>query len=116
MTESGLKRFWNAIKPPPAVPRRPSEGSSKSPQQRRRRKQLVVGVAAVVLSGVGAWAVYSYLASAPARADAALQEGIRLVALGKYVDAVNRFTKATDIRPALAAGYLERGSGPLEPP
>ena len=108
-TESGLKRFWNAIKPPPAAPRRPSEGSSISPKQRLRRKRLVVGIAMVVLAGVGAWGVDSYLAAAPTRADAAFQEGIRLMALGKYADALNRFTKATNTWPALAAGYFERG-------
>jgi tetratricopeptide (TPR) repeat protein len=131
MAESGLKRLWNAIKPPPPVPRRPSEQSparsksfweflkpppaagppknERSPEERNRRKRLLVGTAAAILIGGGAWGVYAYVASAPQRAEAVLQEGMRLMASGKNPEAVARFTKATDIWPPLAAGYLERG-------
>jgi tetratricopeptide (TPR) repeat protein len=132
MPESGLKRFWNAIKPPPAVPRRPSEHSptrsgsfweflkpppaaggppktERSPEERRRRKRLVLGTAAAILIAGGAWGIYAYIASAPQRAQAVLQEGKALVAQGKYQEAVERFTRATDIWPPLAAGYFERG-------
>jgi tetratricopeptide (TPR) repeat protein len=132
MPESGLKRFWNAIKPPPAVPRRPSEHSptrsrgfweflkpppaaggppktERTPEERRRRKRLVVGTVAVILIGAGAWGIYTYIASAPQRAQTVLQEGKALVAQGKYQEALDRFTRATGIWPPLAAGYFERG-------
>lgn len=131
MAESGLKRFWNSIKPPPPVPRRPSEPSpvrktsfwaflkpppaigleksERSPEERRRRKRLLIGTAAAILVGGGAWEVYSYIVSAPKRAEALLRDGMRLMASGKSKDAVGRFTKATDTWPPLAAGYLERG-------
>jgi tetratricopeptide (TPR) repeat protein len=132
MPESGLKRFWNAIKPPPAAPRRPSEHSpttsrsfweflkpppavggppktERSPEERRRRKQLVVGTSVAILIGGGAYGIYVYIASAPQRAAAVLLEGKAVMAQGKYQEAVERFTRATDIWPPLAAGYFERG-------
>jgi tetratricopeptide (TPR) repeat protein len=135
MAESGLKRFWKAIKPPSPVPRRPSGQSplrskglwealkpppavgpvesERSPEERRRRKMLVVVTAALILVGGGAWGVYSgvssYIASAPARAQAAFQDGMRLMSPGKYQQAVERFTNATTIWPPLTSAYLERG-------
>src|ERR1700730_13309291 len=120
MAESGLKRFWNAIKPPPSVPRRPSghsplrsrsfwdflkpppavtqpEGEvSRSPEERRRRKRLVVVTALAILIGGGGWGVYLYGSSAPQRAEAVLQEAMRLMASGKFREAVNYSSKATD--------------------
>ena len=115
MAESGLKRLWNAIKPPPPVPWHSSEQAGGLPESelsaeehRRRKRLLIITAVAIAMGGVG-WAAYSYIASAPQRADAALQEGMRLMASGQYKGAEERFTRATEIFPSLATGYLERG-------
>jgi tetratricopeptide (TPR) repeat protein len=108
MAESGLKRFWNTIKLPPAAGRRENE-MALPPEEQRRRNQLLTVTAAVFLIGGGSWAAYLYVASAPRRAEAVFHEGMSLMALGKDREAVERFTKATDIWPDLANGYLERG-------
>jgi tetratricopeptide (TPR) repeat protein len=107
---SGLKRFWNAIKPPPAVhlPREPI-----SREERLRRRRLLLGLAAAVVVGAAAWGVYLYIASAPMRAETRFQDGMRLMAVGDYTGAVNSFTAAVEIWPPVwphrASGYLERG-------
>ncbi len=137
MPESGLKRFWNAIKPPPAVPRRPSEHSPTRsasfweflktaargrralrkrkghPEERRRRKRLVVGTAAAILIAgrrLGNICVHRLRCpSVPETVAPSRAEAFARMAQGKYQEAVERFTKATDIWPPLAAGYFERG-------
>src|ERR1700722_19495249 len=99
MTESGLRRFWNAIKPPPPVPGRPSDQTysrpnsfwdalkpppavygqeAVSPEARRRRKRMLMTSAIVVLAGIGAWRGYVYVATAPQRAQTVLLDGMRL--------------------------------------
>src|SRR5580700_8072309 len=84
-------RFWQALKPPPAVSR--EETGEWSPNELRRRKRLLVVTAAAILVGISSWGVYLYVASAPTRAEAALLEGTRLMASGKYSAAMERFTK-----------------------
>jgi tetratricopeptide (TPR) repeat protein len=112
--EPGFRRFWNAIKPPPAVPRRsfddqyrrPFGGALKPPAAVRR----ILGVAGVlVLAGAGAWEAYAYVSGAPKRAQAVLVDGLQLMASGKYPQAIESFTRATKIWPRLGTGYLERG-------
>jgi Tfp pilus assembly protein PilF len=73
-----------------------------------RRRELVFG-AAVVAAIAGASGAYLYMASAPARADAAFQEGMRRMGAGDYKAAVEGFTKAVNIWPRMATGYFERG-------
>jgi tetratricopeptide (TPR) repeat protein len=135
MDQSPLKRFWNAIKPPPAVPRRqagrepdrdPSalarfwnaikppppvrvEGHGLPKEEKRRRRRLVfiaTGTAVLIAAGGG---VYQYVSSAPTRADKVFQDGMRLMGSGDYEGAVARFTAAIRIWPSMAAAYLERG-------
>jgi tetratricopeptide (TPR) repeat protein len=102
-----FKAFWEAVRPPAAVPQPDGEGVPEA--ERRRRKRLLTGTALAILIGAGAWEVYQYVASAPKRAEAVLLEGKRLMVLGRFPDAIERFTKATDIWPEMAAGYFERG-------
>jgi tetratricopeptide (TPR) repeat protein len=106
MAESGWKRFWNTIKPPPAVKPR---DESISKQERRRQRRLVLGTAAVVVAGSLAWGVYLYIASAPMRAEKVFQEGMRLTGAGDFTGAEERFTEAIRIWPQLASAYLQRG-------
>jgi len=114
MIESGFRRLWNAIKLPPAVQRR-----SFDDQYRRSfwdvlklpaavRRIVLIATGAVLVAG-GAWGAYSYVSGAPRRAQAALGDGLRLMASGKYQQAIETFTRATNIWPRLGAGYLERG-------
>jgi tetratricopeptide (TPR) repeat protein len=135
MDESGLKRLWNAIKPPPAIPRRESdlppptgpgalerlwnalkpppgihsEDERISQETKRRLRRLALGVAAIVVVGGAAWRVHLYLASAPMRAEKALQEGMHMAGVGDYSGAVERFSAAIGISPSMAAAYLQRG-------
>jgi tetratricopeptide (TPR) repeat protein len=107
MTSDPLwKRFWNAIKPPPAVESR-DEGISSEEKQKRRRLLMVSAV--VLAAGALAWGVYLYVASAPMRAERAFEDGMRLMGSGDYKGAAGRFTDAVRIWPQLAAGYFERG-------
>jgi tetratricopeptide (TPR) repeat protein len=103
---SALGRFWDAIKPPPAV-KGPDEGLSKA--EKRRRWRLVLATMAVAVAAVLAWQVYLFIASAPMRAEKVLQDGMGRMGAGDYVGAIERFNKAVGIWPRLAAGYLERG-------
>jgi tetratricopeptide (TPR) repeat protein len=105
MSESVFARIWNAIKPPPAV-----ETPGAGPRQKLQPKQkrlLAIACTVVVLAG-GGWAVYSYIGSAPDRAEAEYQAGLALMQPGKYQLAMARFTHAIDIH-AVAKYYLERG-------
>lgn len=104
MRESGFTRFWNAVKPPPAV--RP--GSAPPGKLRRKQKRLLISGASVIVAAGSGWAAYSYVASAPERADAEYESGMALMRPGKYQLAIPRFTRAIEIHP-MAKTYLERG-------
>src|ERR1700683_1211748 len=99
-----LVRLWNELKPPPAVDG--TEGISEETKLRHRKVGLAIASLVVVVAGAGAWGVYQYVASAPTRADAAFQEGMLRMGAGDYKGAVERFTKAVDILPRMAAGYF----------
>jgi tetratricopeptide (TPR) repeat protein len=101
-----MARLWKAIKPPPAVPR---EDDPVSVETQRSRRKLMFRTAVVVVVGAGAWGAYSYVSSAPQRAETTFQEGMLRMGAGDYQGAVERFTKAVDIWPRMAAGYYERG-------
>jgi tetratricopeptide (TPR) repeat protein len=103
---SGLRRLWNAIKPPPAVE---SQDQSVSPEVRLRRRRLVLGTVAVVVVGAAGWGTYQYIESAPMRADKVFQDGMRLFGAGDFKGAEDRFTSAINIWPRLAPAYLQRG-------
>ena len=132
MDPSPLKRFWNAIKLPPPVPRRDTEhGPNRQPsglarlwnfikppppvkqgfpaQERRRRRRVILIAAGLVVTIATAGGIYQYSASAPTRADRVYQDGMRLMGAGDYDRAVARFTAAIGIWPSLANAYLQRG-------
>jgi tetratricopeptide (TPR) repeat protein len=103
---SAFARFWNAIKPPPAI-KHEGHGLPREEQRRRRRVVLIAVGAVVAIAAAGG--VYQYVASGQTRADKMYQEGMRLMGSGDYEAAVARFTEAIRIWPSLAAAYLERG-------
>lgn len=93
------------MKPPPAAAR---PGTVKK-KLTGRQKRLLYSTATVLLAGGAGWGAYAYVASAPQRADKEYQAGMRLMATGKYQDAIVEFTRAVGIWPQLADAYLERG-------
>jgi tetratricopeptide (TPR) repeat protein len=128
MQQSGWKRLWNALKPPPPVPHKDIERTERSlfqelmkalkpppplnpisaEEQKRRRRLWAVSISAAVVLAT-AWGVYVYIQSAPKRAMAAYQEGMRLLVSGNYKVAADRFSQAVKTWPQLADAYYERG-------
>jgi tetratricopeptide (TPR) repeat protein len=103
---SGLARLWNAVKPPPPVSHR---GHGFSREERRRRRRVVLIAVATIVTIAAAGGIYQYSASAQTRADKAYQDGMRLMGAGDAEGSVARFTEAVRIWPSLAAAYLQRG-------
>ena len=106
MNESVWRRVWNAIKPPPAVPRRRDDPRGLNSGQ----KKMIWASAGVVVLIVAGWQGYSYVSSAPMRAQVVYEEGMTKMTPGHYAEAVRLFTKAVDIYPQLSSAYLERGN------
>lgn len=104
MSDSAFGRLWNLVKPPPAV-----KGGTQRRKLQPRQKRLLIVAAAVVVIGGGSWAVYSYIAGAPQRAEAEFQAGMKFMQPGQYQNAIPRFTRAIQIH-ELANAYLERGT------
>ena len=57
----------------------------------------------------GGWFIYSYIASAPQRARAEFDRGMRRMGPGKYAEAISIFNRAIAIWPEFADAYLSRG-------
>jgi len=106
MNDSVWARVWNAIKPPPAVPRRRDDQRGLNPTQ---KKMLWASLAVIVLI-LAAWQGYVYLASAPLRAQQVYEQAMTQMSPGHYADAVRLFTRAVEIYPQLSVAYLERGN------
>jgi tetratricopeptide (TPR) repeat protein len=102
-----LTRWWNSIKP------LPEEAGRRAPvtAQKRRQRRLIRRTIGMLALGVAGWYVYSYIASAPGRANAQLQAGMQKMRPGAYGEAVAHFDRAVSIKPDLAEAYLERGIG-----
>jgi tetratricopeptide (TPR) repeat protein len=106
MKPSVWTRVWDAIKPPPAVPRRPDAPHGLNPKQ----KKIIWGSVALVVVIAAAWQGYTYLVTAPLRAQKVYDQAMLSMTPGHYDEAVRLFTKAVDIYPQLSAAYLERGN------
>ncbi len=106
MSESAFARLWNAIKPPPSVhdPNAPKTGMN------RTQKWMIWGTVSVIATGVIVWQTYAYIASAQQRAQKVYEQGMLKMTPGHYQEAIDLFSKATDIYPQLGAAYLERGN------
>ena len=76
--------------------------------KRKQRRLIKRTIGVVALAGAG-WYVYSYITSAPERANAQLQAGMQKMQPGAYREAIMRFDRAVSIMPQLAEAYLERG-------
>lgn len=104
--DSRLRMFWSALKAPPPAYR---PGEEVPIEVRRRRTILVAAAVAAVLIVIAAWQVRRYIAAAPQRAQAALREGMRQAAAGDYKRAVDSFSTSARILPGMAPAYLQRG-------
>jgi tetratricopeptide (TPR) repeat protein len=106
MKPSVWTRIWDAIKPPPAVPRPKDAPRGLNPTQ---KKIIWASILLVVVIG-GLWQGYNYIATAPLRAQNVYDQAMANMTPGRYADAVRLFTKAVDIYPQLSVAYLERGN------
>lgn len=98
-SESALERLWNAVKPPPNV---------IAYFKGERLKRLKIA-GCVLLAALAGWAVHSYIAGIPKRANSELQTGMRYMQMGDYLTAIGHFNRALKIWPNLAEAALERG-------
>src|SRR6185437_14588192 len=89
---SGWQRLWTSVKPPPKA-NQPEAAPASPLDRRRRRGMFTISTSVLLLGGAGA-GIYYYVDSAPSRADSVLADGMRLATVGKYQDAIARFTRA----------------------
>src|SRR5204863_5096548 len=95
--------IWDAIRPPAKVQRTESRFSAK-------QKNILRSIAIVVALGVLAAGGYYYVASAPDRAEATFQQGMKFMGPGKYPQAIEYFNKAINTWDRHAQSYLQRGN------
>src|SRR5690348_14317599 len=86
---SAWKRFWRSIKPPPAVS---LSGALLDPEVVRRRRRIVIASVTLVAGALVGVEIYRYVSSAPQRSEAALAEGARFAAAGNGKLAIDRLT------------------------
>jgi tetratricopeptide (TPR) repeat protein len=103
MAESVFARVWNIVKPPPAVDQR---ATPRLNDQQKRLLKLTFGV--FILGGAG-WGAYSYVSSAPQRAEKEYEAGMKALGPGKYSDAIAHLNRSLEISPQSANVYFERG-------
>ena len=77
--------------------------------QRGKQTRLVGGTVSVLLIALVVWQGYEYRASAPERAEARVQAGIKLMSPGHYEEAAVQFSEALETDPNSWNGYLQRG-------
>jgi tetratricopeptide (TPR) repeat protein len=77
--------------------------------QRRKQTRLVGGTVSVILLALVVWQGYEYVASAPERAEARVQAGIKFMSPGHYEEAAVQFSEALETDPNSWNGYLQRG-------
>jgi tetratricopeptide (TPR) repeat protein len=100
-----VTRWWNSVKP---LPEDAERRARVSPQKRRQRRLMLWTAVILLLAGVG-WYAFNYVNSAPERANAQLEAGMRQMQPGSYREAIARFDRALSIAPQLADAYFERG-------
>jgi tetratricopeptide (TPR) repeat protein len=76
--------------------------------QRRKQKRLILMTLLTVFLAVGVWQVYAYIASAPQRAEALVQDGIRNLGPNRYPQAIQQFTDALSINANSWNAYYQR--------
>lgn len=87
--------------PPPLTPEQKA--------QRRKQRRLVLFTLLGLMLAAGAWQGITYLTSAPERAEALVQAGIKNLSPGRYEQAIVQFGQALDIEPNAWNAYYQRG-------
>jgi len=108
MAESPFQRFLESLKPP-VDPYRAPEPAEKIALRRRQRKLVTGTVVVVAVLGAGAF-VWSYIASAPQRAEAEFKEGMKSMSPNRYPGAIQHFNRALEINPQYPEAFLERAN------
>src|SRR5262249_45301957 len=96
-----LQRMWNAVKPPPSVHKR-------KPLSATQKLMIRIPAGILALAAIG-YGIYYWINSAPDRAEAHFQTGMRSMSPGKYPGAISEFTTAVGIWDRHAQAYLQRG-------
>jgi tetratricopeptide (TPR) repeat protein len=94
---------------PPVDPYGAPDPPEKIALRRRQRTLILSTLAAVAVLGAGAY-LWSYIASAPQRAEAEFKEGMKLMSPTRYPGAIQHFNRALEIKPQYPEVYLERGN------
>jgi tetratricopeptide (TPR) repeat protein len=95
------KRLWKAIQPP--------EDPGIYPPLRRSQKVMLGMAGAAVVLAAAAWFVFDYIATAPGRAQAAYDLGMRKLGANDLEGAIADFTRSIETSPT-AEAYLQRGN------
>ncbi len=103
--ESFLTRWLDAVRPLPPTPAMDETHLA----QRRRQRRLISYTLLLFGFGVAGYYIYDYSASAPIRARAAYDEGMKNMRPGTYADAIDLFTRSIDLSPAMPEAFLNRG-------
>jgi tetratricopeptide (TPR) repeat protein len=96
------QRLWNTIRPPSAAPQ---QGAKMSQKQRR----ILRTTAAILIPALAAWGIYDYISSAPQRAQASFDAGMKFIGPGDFTGAVAKFTESISTAET-APARLERGN------
>jgi tetratricopeptide (TPR) repeat protein len=96
------QRFWETIRPPAAVP----AGRAPINQTQRRMVWITLGV---LIPIAAIWLVVDYVASAPERARASFQDGMRHMGSNDFAGAVGKFSDSIATSES-AEAYLQRGN------
>ncbi len=99
------QRFLDAVRPPSANP------DSRASMNRSQRRMIGITLAAMIALGA-TWVAIDYVSSAPGRARAAFEEGMRAMGSNDFKTAAERFTASIAISQT-AEAYLERGNAHL---
>jgi tetratricopeptide (TPR) repeat protein len=103
--ESPLRRWWNTIRPAPST----RTYTKAELAQKARQKKLLRGTLGLIVLSGGGWYAYDYITTAPQRAKAVLDQGMKQMGPGKYQDAIPYFDRAISIAADYADAYLYRG-------
>ncbi|MEQ1885832.1 MAG: tetratricopeptide repeat protein [Bryobacteraceae bacterium] len=103
--ESFVARWWNAIRP------LPSEQVTDPAvlAQKRKQRKLIRSTVTVVLVLVAAGYGFHHYTSAPERARAEYEAGMRMMGPNSYPEAIKTFTHSISIWPNIPQAYLNRG-------
>ncbi len=96
------RRLLDSIRPPSAVP------TGNAPLNRTQRRMVLITLG-ILIPVAAIWVAIDYVAGAPQRARAALQDGMRAIGSNDFTQAVASLSDSIAITES-AEAYLERGN------